>query len=159
MRKIKAAAIAACLTLLAVLGITAATTTPAQALNYSERCITTPAGVKTCVRVDWNGGSNIQVRYVNMRTPEGCGKLEDNGGRYAFLDVSTHRYEYHWGAQPCTTTAPIYDDCYCAGGRTLSVYTKQRINWSEDVTLRFTFSLYPNGSWTSSTGWNWVPGE
>lgn len=86
MSKIKMAVLGAIVTLLAAVGVQAATLTAAHAASYSStNCIKYNAsgpsdGVKTCLRVAWrsqNDGTGVVFEAIEVTTEYGCGTLHD----------------------------------------------------------------------------------
>lgn len=111
--------------------------------------------IATCLSLDWArqaDGTGVRLEGIQVRTSQGCGSLEDSGGKYNpvtgnAVNSSTGilDYSYDFGAEPCDFYKDVSNAVGDNGRAVITVQLKARINGAGDKRVGWRIQLGPDG--------------
>lgn len=140
-----------------LLGSVAVTSSPAQAVTT----YTTPTkcvvyrNISTCGYIAWhkqNDGDGVTISEVHVWTSQGCGALEDVGGKYDPVRITqdnrdgTVRHYYDYGQEPCSFVHYPDWNGQDTGYSNFFLTLHARIDLASDRQVNFGWAVYPDGS-------------
>lgn len=129
-------------------------TTPWECVNYRN--------VTTCEYVGWRAqsdGTGVVIEGFHVWTSNGCGSLEDSGGKYnparAFFpnpDTETVYQDWDWGAEDCNWAKDLSYAGRDVGTMDFRSSIKARINLAGDKIVDMGWTLHPLGGYSYNYG-------